>query len=247
MKSIKAKLIVSNVLLGVLTLLLIGVTIAYFTDTKQISNTLTSGNVRIMLSEAAVKSDGAGNLVEDNTKTRIFGKNDATIHDYGTIYPGQTIYKDPTIQNTGTNDAWIAAKVTITDGQGDLHKIIGYEGYQEIDIETLLGGRLLAEKVHVGTWNGIENVCYNERYAMVQVADVAEGEFSFYFFFLSTFKQGDSEVLFDTLSIPAEWNNAEMQELIDLDIKIQAFASQTQEMESCFDAMKTAFPDYFKF
>lgn len=247
MKSIKAKLIVSNVLLGVLTILLVGVTIAYFTDSRQISNTLTSGNVKIMLSEAAVKPDGAGNLIEDANAPRYFGGIDETSHDYGVIYPGQTIFKDPTIQNTGSNEAWIAAKVTLTDGAGDIHKLMGYEGYHEIDIEMLLSGGLLDESVHVGTWNGIEDVCYNDRYAMVQVSDVAEGKYEFYFFFLSTYEQGQSEMLFNHVNISDEWNNEAMQELRELKIDIRAFASQTQSMESCFDAMTKAFPEYFIF
>ena len=64
--TLKLKLIISNVLLAVITLLLVGVTIAYFSDTAQISNTLTSGSVKIMLSESAVKKDKFGNLVADN-------------------------------------------------------------------------------------------------------------------------------------------------------------------------------------
>lgn len=247
MRKLKIKLIISNVLLLVAIMLLVGATIAYFTDSKKISSTLTSGNVKIMLSEAAVKQDTAGNLVEDNNATRVFGGQDFSIHDYGKIYPGQTIYKDPTIQNTGDNDAWIAAKVTLKDGEGELHKIIGYDNYEGIDIEMLLIGGLLDERVHVGTWNGIENVCYNERYAMVQVPSAAEGEFEFYFFFLETFEQGHSEVLFDTLSIPAYWNNQEMKELVNLEIQIQAFGAQTSGFETCYDAMTNAFPTYFDF
>ena len=185
--------------------------------------------------------------MEDNNATRIFGGKDATIHDYGKVYPGQTIHKDPTIQNVGTNDAWIAAKVTITDGAGEIHKVVGYADYEGIDIELLLSGGLLDEKVHVGTWNGIQNVCFNERYAMVQVPNASEGRFEFYFFFLDKFEQTKEEVLFDALNIPIEWNNEEMQEFADFNIKIQAFASQTEGMGSCFEAMQKAFPDYFQF
>jgi len=247
MKSVKVKLIISNVLLGVLTLLLVGVTIAYFTDTKQISNTLTAGNVKIMLSESAVKRDSAGNLVKDEGATKIFGKPNETVNNYGVIYPGQTICKDPLVENIGNTDAWVAVKVTLTDGRGTLNSLIGYEGYEDIDIELLLGGGLLDEKVHVGTWNNIPYVCHNDKYAMVQVSNVNDGKWEFYFFYLSKFTHGDSSTVFESLNIPVQWNNQEMEKIADLKIKVQAFASQTQGFDTCFDAMKTAFPEHFKF
>jgi len=73
MRSVKAKLIVSNTLLIVAVLLLVGTTIAYFSEQKSITNTMTSGNVSIKLSEAQVKPDEFGNLVLDNDKPRVFG------------------------------------------------------------------------------------------------------------------------------------------------------------------------------
>lgn len=245
--TLKSKLIISNVLLAVITLLLVGVTIAYFSDTAQISNTLTSGSVKIMLYESAVKKDEFGNLVADNEATKIFGGQDATIHDYGRIHPGQTIYKDPTIQNTGTNNAWIAGKITFTDGDGDLQKVIKLNDGNGIDIRMVLDGGVLAETAQVGIWNGLENVLYNDHFAMVHIPNATEGEYVFYIFYHETFAQGDTAKLFDTLKIPSEWNNKEMQELENLNIKIQAFATQTEGMENCLHAMRTAFPDYFNF
>ena len=247
MKNLKTKLIISNVLLLVLILLMVGVTVAYFTDTKKATSTITSGNVKIMLSEAAIKQDAEGNLVADHSTARIFGGQDVTINDYGKIYPGQTIYKDPTIENTGTNEAWIAAKITLTDGAGELHKVMGYGGYEGVDIELLLGGGVFDEKVHFGTWNGIDNVCYNDHYAMVQVPNATEGKFEFYFFFQEAFLQRDSVMLFDTLRVPDYWNNKEMKELVELHIDVQAFGSQKFGFESCYEAMVAAFPDYFSF
>ena len=128
MKPLKKQLIASGILLCFSMLLFLGTTIAYFTSSKEVSNTLTAGNVYVELTEAAVKADKEGHLVEDKTKSRIIGTETETIHDYGKVFPGQMIHKDPTIKNTGNQNAWIAAKVTITDGTGDVHKIMGYEG-----------------------------------------------------------------------------------------------------------------------
>ena len=63
-KIIKFNLYMSCALLLAFIAMFIGVTIAYFSDRKQLSATLTAGNVEITLSQAAVKPDLVGNLVE---------------------------------------------------------------------------------------------------------------------------------------------------------------------------------------
>ena len=237
----------SFLLLGVLALMLITTTVAYFSDRKQITNTMTAGNVEIVLSESAVKPDGEGNLVSDTSEMRIFGGNDIVVNKYGKVYPSQSIFKDPTITNIGSESAWIAAKVTITDGSGDITKVMGYDGFPGVDMEVLLSGGLLDERIHVGNWNGFDHVCYNDRYAMVQMPNASNGEFSFYFFMLEPVGVGGSVVIFDTFTVPAEWNNTEMAELRDLKIKIEAFGVQAFNIDSCLAAMTEAFPSYFNF
>ncbi len=245
-KIVKFNLYMSCILLVVFILMLVATTIAYFSDTKTVSNTMTTGNVKIALSEAAVKLDDAGNLVEDTSAPRIFGSADAVVNDYGRVYPGQSIYKDPTIINTGTNDAWIAAKVTVYDGRGDLTKLMGYEGYEDIDIEMLLSGGLLDEKVHFGKWNGYDNVCHNDHYVMLQVPDTANSKFEFYFIMLEPVKTGESVVLFDHVNFLDSWDGSQMQNFIDLKLDVQAFGVQTFDLNSCLEAMTEAFPDHFK-
>ena len=246
-KIVKFNMYTSCVLLVAFVLMLIGVTIAYFTDTKKMSNTFTAGNVKLALSEAAVKPDSSGNLVEDTSADRIYGGTEKVVNNYGKVYPKQSIFKDPTIANIGDTPEWAAVKVTFRDGVGDLTKIMGYEGYEDIDIEVLLSGGLLDEDVHVGTWNGIDYVCYNENYAMVQVPNPAEDKFDFYFFMLNPLGVDKSVVVFDHIKFPAEWNVTEMQEFIDFKIDVQAFAVQTFDLKSCFEAMTKAFPDHFNF
>lgn len=80
-----------------LLILVIGGAIAYFTDTENVTNVFTIGDVDITLTEpnwddTDADSDGVPESAEGRT-------------------PGQTIPKDPTITNVGTNDAYIFAKV----------------------------------------------------------------------------------------------------------------------------------------
>ena len=115
MQKLKLNMALSGILLGLLVVLLVATTLAYFSDTRQVTNTITAGNVEIVLSEAQVKPDSTGNLVEDATLPRFVGGRGETEHKYGKIYPAQTIYKDPTVVNSGSEDAWIAFRITLHD------------------------------------------------------------------------------------------------------------------------------------
>ena len=255
-KNMKAifKLTKSNILaialvVCVAVIAITGGSLAYFSDSKEMTNVFTAGNVYITLTEAAVKSDGLGNLIEDTEAPRVEGVAiDSTTgvqHNYGVLFPGKIMHKDPLITNIGEDEAWIAAKIIITDGSGDINKLFGYENHEEIDIRGLLSGALLDERIHVGVWNGMEDVCYNDNYAMVQVADAGSGVYEFYFFLNATLLTGESVEIFNTMFIDPEFSNTDMQELANLEITVQAFAVQTFGFESCYAAMCRAFPEYF--
>ena len=226
-----------------------GGSIAFFTDSKETTGVFTAGNVYIELSEAAVMKDAMGNMVADPSKDRIVGNEigdgNPVTNDYGILFPGKTITKDPTIKNIGDSPAWVAAKVIIKDGAGDVHNLFGYDGYDELDIERLLAGGLLKEIVHVGVWNGIDDVCYNDNYAMVQVADRANDTYEFYFIMLNPIEKDSSVLIFDTMTIHPLFGNEQMKEFRELSITVQAFAVQTFGFSDCYSAMNAAFGEHF--
>ena len=231
----------------VLSLLLFaGTTFAYFTDTQTISNTIVAGNVKIQLTEAAVKEE-MGHLVEDPSQDRVMGGEDVTVNEYGRIYPGMTIYKDPTITNVGDDAAWIAAKITISDGGNGLDDLIGYPSIPGIDIKTILSGGLLDQSATMGVWNGIPNVRYNDNYAIIQKADHTTGTYEFYVFILQTLQPNHSVTLFDQFEMPAEWTSGELKNMSQLTIHVQAYGVQLFDMTSCYQAMTTAFASEFSF
>ena len=229
----------------------VGVTIAFFTGSHESTGVYTLGNVYVSVTEAAVKDDGSGNLIEDTDAPRIHGADTTegglpTLHNYGIVFPGQTIRKDPTIKNVGDTNAYGAAKVVIEDGTGDIHRLYKYNDYyDDIDIERLLSGGLLDEFVYVGDWMGNEAVCYNDRYAMVQIANRAAGRYEFYFLMLGELAPEESVMLFDTFFLNGLFGNNEMMEFKDFRITVEAFATQTNGFDSCFEAMTTAFPKHF--
>ena len=91
--------------------MMVGGTLAWFTDKAESTNVITTGDVSISLTETEYE-DGQivtapgqeGGIVVVRTDEG----NDA--NDYfagGLLEPGTKILKDPTVENTGTNDAYI--------------------------------------------------------------------------------------------------------------------------------------------
>ena len=78
----------------------VGGAIAYFTDTDEQTNTFTIGNVDISLTEPNWnKTDSDSNGVPDASEN---------------LMPGQSVFKDPTINNLSTkNAAYVFAKVVV--------------------------------------------------------------------------------------------------------------------------------------
>ena len=73
------------------TLMVVGGTLAWFTDTEEATNVITMGNVDVEL--------------EENKDWPTPG---------GYFVPGDEINKNPIVKNVGKNDALVRAKVTIT-------------------------------------------------------------------------------------------------------------------------------------
>ncbi len=250
-KMTKLKIIAVILAVSAIAIAVAGGSLAFFTDTQESMGVFTAGNVYIELSEARVKPDRIGHLVQDTDAERLTGgqinENGATVvHDYGVVFPGQTIYKDPTVKNVGSDKAWVAAKVIIKDGAGDIHPLFSYNDvHDDIDIERLLSGGLLDEHVHVGDWNGYEDVCYNDNYAMIQIANRGTGVYEFYFLMEKPVAPDQSVTVFDGMFIDAMFGNEEMQQFRELTVLVQAFAVQTFGFDSCLDAMIEAFPEHF--
>lgn len=72
-----------------------GASLAYFTDDDTRTNTYTVGNVTIVLHEDAWDNGG-----EEEAKD---------------MYPGEKVGKDPVVENTGSNPAFVRVKVTKPD------------------------------------------------------------------------------------------------------------------------------------
>lgn len=203
-----------------------GGTLAYLKDTDAVKNTFTTGNVYIELDEALVKKADNGDLVADGT-TRV------TEQTYK-LFPGMEVTKDPTIHiEAGSEDAWIAAKITITGNLAELKigdkALVGADG--KLNVDTLISGGLLGTK----TGCTIEQVVDTSTWTIYLYVDTAYAQ-----------SAGKTDILlFDKLTIPASWDNAEMTAINNMMIDVQAYATQAYGFATCEAAMKAAFPAAF--
>ena len=254
----KKKILAIVLCIAMLAIAIVGGTMAYFTDTKAVQNTFTVGNVAITLTEAAVKldnertSDTYGDWLKDDSKPRA-----ETGVDYGKLYPGQTIYKDPTIKNTGSEDAYVAAKVTVTS-DGDIHSYKNDDGtytymlgvaqeYDNININVLASGGMVSEQSAEKTWNNLYPVYETATCTIYQEADREKNTYVFYVFVTEAMIEEQEVTLFTQLHIPEGWDNAEMAGFENFKINIEAFATQEYGFADCYTAITTVFPDEFDF
>lgn len=91
----KKRIFTVSLVIALAAILLVGGTMAYFTDTKAKCNCFTIGNVKICLEEP---------------------KWDFTSpEDHKDVYPGEELGKDPQVKNWGANPAFIRLKVSGLD------------------------------------------------------------------------------------------------------------------------------------
>lgn len=243
----KKKILVIVLCVAMLAIAIVGGTLAYFTDEHAQTNTFTAGKVGIFLDEAKVKldvdstSDTFGDLIADGTTRTTETQN---YH----LFPGMTVTKDPTITvDEGSEDAYVGAIVTIT---GDLHSLIGVEGYNNLDITKLVSGGLVSEPSNqVTDWNGLSMVYETDTCVIYQDASqgsqTESGTWTMYIFIKDPMAAEEDVVLFDTMTIPTTWDNAEMAKINGMSIDVKAYATQTNGFKDCYTAMTTAFATEF--
>lgn len=91
----KKKLTAAALVVALLAVMVIGGSLAYFTDTDDATNTFTVGNVDIKLTEPNWEGSGS--------------------KDAPAVYPGEALAKDPTVTNVGANPCFVRVKVTGLD------------------------------------------------------------------------------------------------------------------------------------
>ncbi len=251
----KKKIVAIVLCIAMLAIAIVGGTMAYFTDTKEQTNTFTAGKVEIGLDEAVVEKNAEGNYVAVAAGTRTHNNQD--YH----LFPGMTVVKDPTIYvQPGSEDAYIAAKITITSGEaGDLERIIGNgsgHGHM-LDVTKIIRGGIAVPGASMKTDHPLMQrypdmpVYGTDTYSAFQQVGVSgsdyTGKYVIYVFIENPMSAGQKITLFNEMFINPEWDNGEMEIMNGATIHVMAFGTQTNGFADCYTAITTAFPEEFNF
>ena len=188
----------------------VGATMAYFTDTREVTNTFTVGNVNIKLDETEVTEDGVPVANADRVTKNTYK-----------LIPGHTYVKDPTITVVkGSEECYVRAIVTINKAQV-LDAIFAPNG--GVNLSTILTGTDMEKWDYKGVTKDADNDA--RIYTL---------------WYKETVKAVDSDVklpaLFEKLVVPKEMTNQNLASLKNFEIKVEANAIQADGFKDATDA-----------
>ena len=188
----------------------VGATMAYFTDTQEVNNTFTVGNVRITLDETTVNELGEKTSDVRTTKGNAYK-----------LIPGHTYTKDPTVTvKKGSEKCYVRAIVTINKAQV-LDAIFASNG--GVNLSTILTGTDMEKWDYKGVTKDADNDA--RIYTL---------------WYKETVKAVDSDVklpaLFEKLVVPKEMTNQNLASLKNFEIKVEANAIQADGFKDATDA-----------
>lgn len=213
----KKKLMAIALAVCVVAVLAAGASLAYFTDkTEAANNTFTMGNVKIALDETDLTKDDNSRTAEGNT--------------YENLYPGMEMVKDPTVHNTGRNDAWVRVIVRVANGAAFMDKF-AIAPYASSPLEGLTHGLGVGWQITAST------------------EDTATNDMVYTIVYNTVLKPGESTpAVFNKLYIPATFGNGEMAAItyknaqdesvngFTMSIHAEAIQSEGLNATSCQDA-----------
>lgn len=247
----KAKTKTKALLMSLCAVLLVAAsvlgTMAYLTDSKDVKNTFTVGNVAIKLDEAKVDENGTQVVDKDgNPVARV------TENEYK-LLPGHTYTKDPTVTVLKPSVAsYVRMKVTFNKASALIAMCTDPDWEEDAPTEIKNAWPLLYMVNFTDKsvkWDGIimdnmfesENMLNNTKYC---VYDKAADTLTFYYYYTETVAAIDADVklatLFDSIKVPEWATNDQLKALNGFEINVVAEAIQADGFKNA-DAAWAAF------
>ena len=209
-------------------------TMAYLTDSKEVNNTFTVGNVSIKLDEAKV--DDMGNLVKNQDGTLA----DRVTQNAYKLLPGHEYVKDPTVTVlTPSVESYVRMKVTFNNAKAIIALCTDPEfaedGPTGVENAYPLIRMVNFVEANAAKWDGIipdnmmdtEEMLANAKYF---VYDKATDTLTYYFYYNETVAAPDGDVvlpvLFDKVTLPEWVTNDQLATLENFQITVVAEAIQ---------------------
>ena len=212
----KAKTKTKALLMSLCAVLLVAAsvlgTMAYLTDSKDVKNTFTVGNVSIKLDEAKV--DEMGNLVKNQDGTLA----DRVTRNAYKLLPGHTYVKDPTVTVLAPSvKSYVRMKVTFTKANA-LDAIFAPTG---ADLTSIFGGYDAATWIYKGNTKEGDTRTYEFWYKTTVDATAAAQTL---------------EPLFTSIIVPGTINNDQLKSIDGMTINVNAYAIQADGFKDAAEA-----------
>ena len=237
----KAKTKTKALLMSLCAVLLVAAsvlgTMAYLTDSKDVKNTFTVGNVAIKLDEAKVTTDGKIVQGADRVQT----------NDYK-LLPGHTYVKDPTVTVLKPSvDSYVRMKVTFNKASQVIAMCTDPEfaedGPTGVENAFPLIRMVKFVEANAAKWDGIipdnmvdtEDMLDNPKYF-----DARNDTLTYYFYYNEAVAAPTADVklatLFDSVKVPEWVTGDQLKALQGFEINVVAEAIQADGFENADDA-----------
>lgn len=232
----KAKTKTKALLMSLCAVLLVAAsvlgTMAYLTDSKDVKNTFTVGNVAINLDEAKV--DDMGNLVKNQDDTLA----DRVTHNEYKLLPNHTYVKDPTVTvKTPSVDSYVRMKVTFNKASALIAMCTDPEfaedGPTGVENAYPLIRMVNFVEANAAKWDGIipdNMVDTEEMLANGKYFDAKNDTLTYYFYYNETVAAPTEDVvlpaLFDSITVPEWATGDQLKALQGFEINVVAEAIQ---------------------
>ena len=243
----KAKTKTKALLMSLCAVLLVAAsvlgTMAYLTDSKDVKNTFTVGNVAIKLDEAKVTTDGKIVQGADRVQT----------NDYK-LLPGHTYVKDPTVTVLKPSvDSYVRMKVTFNKASQVIAMCtdpeLAEDGPTGVENAFPLIRMVKFVEANAAKWDGIipDNMVDTEEMladGKYFAYDAEADTLTYYFYYKETVEAPTADVklatLFDSINVPEWATNDQLKALQGFEITAVAEAIQADGFENA-DAAWAAF------
>ena len=155
--------------------------------------------------------------------------NGYSVYTFGNLYPDQEYGKKATITNIGTENAYVGATITITSDS-----TIGTLLKDEATIRAFLSGLVNAGDGYA--ISGMDNIEATDKVITLVITKNDA---------LTTAENSKTAVLMEKVCVNKDWDNAEMAQLGNFNIVINAYAVQTVGFTTAAAALHAAFGSVF--
>lgn len=241
----KAKTKTKALLMSLCAVLLVAAsvlgTMAYLTDSKEVKNTFTVGNVAIKLDEAKVDENGTQVVDKDGNPVARVTRNAYK------LLPGHTYVKDPTVTVLKPSVAsYVRMKVTFNKASALIAMCTDPEFADEVTgVENAypLIRMVNFVEANAAKWDGIipDNMVDTEdMLADAKYFNAKNDTLTYYFYYNETVAAPDGNVvlpvLFDSIKVPEWATNDQLKALEGFEINVVAEAIQADGFTDAADA-----------